>query len=99
MTERGIDKAKRDLAASKASGEHARFIERAEKILETALRLKKIMVEKCVGAGKANCPICNGVETIHTRLITGSGAGRHRKSGGAFRMWCDTPGCGVQMME
>jgi len=99
MTERGIDKARRELAASRASGEHAEFLETTGKILEFAMAMKKQMVERCIGAATKNCPICGGKDTIHARLITGANAGRHRKSGGAFRMWCSTEGCGTQLME
>jgi hypothetical protein len=67
------------------------------KVLESGTRLKKVMVEKGLEAAKANCPVCAGEETLHGRLITGVAAGRHRRGGGAFRMWCD--GCDARMME
>jgi hypothetical protein len=75
----------------------AKFWEHAKRVLNTAVIFKKRMIERKLTAGKAKCPICKE-ETLHGRLVIGSAAGRHRSSGGAFRMWCDN--CpDVRMME
>ena len=92
-----IDQASADLNAAEAAGEHADFMRHAGMVLEAGTKLKKVMVEKGLTAAKAKCPKCEGAESLHGRLIVGRGAGRHRSSGGAFRMWCD--GCDVAMME
>jgi hypothetical protein len=94
---KGIDKARADLAASKASGEHAEFMEHAGKVLTTALKFKKVMIGLGKTVALAKCPKCEK-DALHGRLVTGQAAGRHRSSGGAFRMWCDN--CpDVRMME
>ncbi len=94
---KGIDKARADLAGSKASGEHAAFMAHAGKILTAAVAFKKMMITRSLTTARAKCPKC-GEEKLHGRLITGVAAGRHRSSGGAFRMWCDN--CpDVRMLE
>lgn len=67
------------------------------KVLDAGMKLKKVMIDKGLEAAKAKCPVCGGEESLHGRLITGKAAGRHRSSGGAFRMWCDA--CDARMME
>ena len=67
-------------------------------VLNTGMKLKAGMVERKITAAKAKCPKCKGAESRHGRLMVGKAAGRHRKSGGAFRTWCDN--CDdVRMME
>lgn len=66
------------------------FLAHATMVVMTAERLKKVMIDKKLTAAIAKCPKCKTVpETLHGRLVTGQAAGRHRNSGGAFRMWCD----------
>jgi hypothetical protein len=72
------------------------FMAFAGKVLEAGVKLKKVMTGKGLTSAKAKCPLCEAGH-LHGRLITGRAAGRHRSSGGAFRMWCD--GCPAQMME
>ena len=67
-------------------------------VLNTHMKLKAGMVERKITAAKAKCPNGKGAKSLHGRLIVGKAAGRHRKSGGAFRTWCDN--CDdVRMME
>jgi hypothetical protein len=67
-------------------------------VLGTGMTLKQGMVDKGLTLAKTKCPKCNGPESLHGRLVVGQAAGRHRRSGGAFRMWCDT--CAdIRMME
>lgn len=94
-----IDKAREEMTAADASAEHAEFMKHTGMVLDAAVKLKKIMVAKGLGRAKAECPKCHVVGALHGVLIVGKGAGRHRSSGGAFRMWCETAGCGVSMME
>ena len=90
-----IEQARLDLDAAKAKDP---MWETFEATLHAGVKLKAVMVKKNLTVAKANCPICKAPGALHGRLITGQAAGRHRRSGGAFRMWCDTPGC-AQMME
>jgi hypothetical protein len=93
-----IEHARLDLNADKASGKFDEFLKHADLVLGAAMKLKKVMVDKGLTSAKAKCPKCEGAESLHGRLIVGQAAGRHRKSGGAFRMWCDN--CAdIRMME
>lgn len=90
-----IEEARMDLDAAKAKDP---MWEAFELVLKTGMKLKAVMVAKKLTLAKTKCPKCNGPEALHGRLVVGSAAGRHRNSGGAFRMWCDT--CpDVRMME
>jgi len=90
-----IERARAELDAAQAKDP---MWEQFELVLNTAVKLKKVMVDKNLATAKAKCPKCNGAESLHGRLVVGQAAGRHRNSGGAFRMWCDT--CpDIQMME
>jgi hypothetical protein len=57
------------------------------KILETGMKLKKVMLDKRITAAKAKCPFCDA-GFLHGRL-----AGRKNH----LHMSCD--GCDVAMME
>jgi hypothetical protein len=93
-----IDQARADLNAVKAGGDHDDMWKAFELVLQTGIKLKAVMVEKKLTLAKTKCPKCNGAESLHGRLIVGQASGRHRRSGGAFRMWCDT--CAdIRMME
>lgn len=93
-----IEQARAELNAAKASGEHDDFMRTFGRVLETGMKLKQVMVAKGLTSAKTKCPKCEGAESLHGRLIVGQAAGRHRRSGGAFRMWCDT--CpDIRMME
>lgn len=81
-----IEQARLDLDAAKAKDP---LWEKFEAVLMAGLKLKAAMVKKSLTSAKAECPSCKVVGALHGRLITGQAAGRHRKSGGAFRMWCD----------
>jgi hypothetical protein len=81
----------------KPADEHADFMVKVGRVLETGMKLKAVMVKQELGRAKAKCPLCEGPEALHGVLIRGPGAGRHRSSGGAFRMWCDN--CADLMME
>jgi hypothetical protein len=94
---KGIDKARAELDAAKAKGEDDKWFAQFQGVLEAGIKLKAVMVQKGITNARAKCPKCEK-ETLHGRLIIGQAAGRHRKSGGAFRMWCDT--CpDIRMME
>jgi hypothetical protein len=93
-----IEQARAEMTAAGAKAEHAEFMAHAGKILDVAMQLKKAMMDRNKTVAKAICPFCNVSGALHGRLVTGSAAGRHRRTGGAFRMWCDN--CpGVRMME
>lgn len=93
-----IEQARANLDAKKASGEHDAWIKQFEVVLKTGAKLKKVMVEKGLTRAKAKCPKCEGAVSLHGVLVVGQAAGRHRRSGGAFRMWCDN--CAeIRMME
>lgn len=90
-----IEQARLDLEAEKAKDP---LWEKFEAVLQAAVKLKAVMVQKNLTSAKAECPSCKVVGALHGRLITGQPAGRHRSSGGAFRMWCDN--CpDIRMME
>lgn len=90
-----IKRARAELDAAKAADPDWRHF---EQVLTTGMKLKQVMVDKGLTQAKAKCPKCEGTESLHGRLIVGSAAGRHRRSGGAFRMWCDN--CpDIRMME
>lgn len=92
-----IEQARADLNAAKACDDDD-FSKHIEKVLEAGTKLKKVMIQKSLQAARATCPNCGREGALHGRLVTGPAAGRHRKSGGALRMWCDT--CpGIRMME
>jgi len=92
-----IEEARAALDAA-ARGEPDEIWKAFELVLNAGMKLKKVMVEKRLSSAKAECPKCKVVGALHGRLITGQAAGRHRRSGGAFRMWCDT--CpDIRMME
>lgn len=90
------EKPRLSMTAKEAAAEHADFMAFAGKVLYSAVKLKAVMLKRGLTSAKAKCPLCE-IGHLHGRLITGRGAGRHRQSGGAFRMWCD--GCPAQMME
>lgn len=71
--------------------------EKFELVLKTGLKMKATMVERGLTAASDKCPKCQKSGALHGRLVVGQAAGRHRRSGGAFRMWCDN--CDVRMME
>ena len=90
-----IEQARADLNAAQAADP---MWEKFELVLRTGIKLKQVMVEKKLSLAKTRCPKCEGPESLHGRLITGPAAGRHGRSGGAFRMWCDS--CpDIRMME
>lgn len=90
-----IEQARLDLDAAKAKDP---MWEKFEAALKAGVKLKAVMVKKNLTVAKANCPSCKAPGALHGRLVIGQAAGRHRRSGGAFRMWCDTPDC-IQMFE
>lgn len=93
-----IDEVRAALNAEKASGKFDEFLKHADLVLGAAVKLKKVMIGKRLTAARAACPKCKGAESLHGRLVVGQAAGRHRSSGGAFRMWCDN--CeDIRMME
>ncbi len=65
------------------------FWANATLLVETSVKFKKVMQTKGLRRAKAQCPICKN-ETLQGAL-----AGRKDH----MRMWCDTEGCDVQMME
>lgn len=90
-----IEQARADLNAAEAADPGWKQF---ELVLNTGVKLKALMVAKKLTLAKTKCPKCNGAESLHGRLVTGPAAGRHGRSGGAFRMWCDT--CtDIRMME
>jgi hypothetical protein len=84
---KGIDQARADLAASKASGEHADFMKHADQILVKAMAFKKALQTRNLTRGKAKCPFCADGHW-HGTL---NGHKQH------LHMACD--GCDVWMME
>lgn len=93
-----IEEARARLNAEKASGEHAEFMKHAGLVLDAGMKMKATMVAKGLTAASDKCPKCNTSGALHGRLVVGQAAGRHRRSGGAFRMWCDN--CAdIRMME
>ncbi len=93
-----IDEARADLNAAQASDEHADFMKHAGLVLDVGMKLKAQMVKRSLTLAAAKCPKCEVVGALHGRLVVGQAAGRHRRSGGAFRMWCDNC-AGMRMME
>ena len=72
-----------------AAAEHDAFMKQTGKILETGMKLKKVMLDKQITTARAKCPHCaHGF--LHGRL-----AGRKNH----LRMWCDGEGCDIWMME
>jgi hypothetical protein len=87
MMERGIDKARRELAEKKASGKHDEFLKHMERVMEMATKLKAAMVKRGLTRAKAKCQICDG-------YLQGTLAGRKQH----LHMHCDGP-CKAVMME
>lgn len=81
-----IEKARADLNAAEARGEHDDFMKRAGRILGTAMKFKKALQKRSLTHGKAKCPYCDGY--LHGQL---AGPKQH------LHMHCD--GCDVWMME
>jgi hypothetical protein len=91
-----IEEARARLDAAKA--EHAEFMKHAGRVLEVGMKMKATMVERGLTAASDKCPKCEKSGALHGRLVVGQAAGRHRRSGSAFRMWCDN--CAdIRMME
>lgn len=96
--QKGIDRAREEMSAAKATAEPADFMKHAGLVFNAAMKFKKGMIDSKLGTAKAICPKCKVSGALHGRLITGKAAGRHQRSGGAFRMWCDN--CpDVRMLE
>lgn len=92
-----IEQVRAALEAEKAKGDDSDFMKEMGQVLDAGVKLKAAMVKRGLTRAKAVCPKCKN-ETLRGRLVTDHAAGRHRKSGGAFRMWCD--GCpSMRMME
>lgn len=94
-----IEEARARLTAEQAKGEHSEWMKDFGMVLDVGVKLKKIMVGRKMTRAKAECPRCHVRGALQGHLVTGPAAGRHGRSGGAFRMWCETEGCNVQMME
>jgi len=93
-----IEEARAKLNAEQASGEHAEFMEGFGRVLDAAEKMKTTMVARGLQAASDKCPKCQTSGALHGRLVVGRAAGRHQRSGGAFRMWCDN--CAdIRMME
>lgn len=93
-----IEEARARLNAAEASGEHADFMKHFGLVLTAGEKMKAAMVAKGLSSAKDKCPKCEVSGALHGRLVVGQAAGRHRRSGGAFRMWCDN--CAdIRMME
>lgn len=93
-----VGQARMEMNAARAKGEHDEWSKMFGLVVNTGMKLKAVMVAKQLTLAKTKCPKCNGPESLHGRLVIGQAAGRHRRSGGAFRMWCDT--CAdIRMME
>ncbi len=60
MAERGIDKAKRELAEAKASGKLDDTFKNFTKVLEMGAKLKKVMLKHGITRAKAKCELCDG---------------------------------------
>lgn len=65
------------------------FMAHVSKWMDAAVKMKKVMLRKGLTAARAKCVDC-GNETMQARL-----AGRKNH----IRMWCDTPGCDMTVME
>lgn len=63
------------------------FLKKVGATLETAMKLKAVMLKRKLTVAKAKCPGCDG--HVHGRI---AGPRNH------MRMWCDGT-CGAQMME
>lgn len=87
MTERGIDKAKRELAESKASGELDDFFKHVDAVIAMGGKLKRSMLKRGLTRAKAKCELCTG--HLHGRL---AGPKNH------LHMYCDGT-CNATMME
>lgn len=82
-----IEKVRAEMTAAKASAEHTAFMERAGKILETAMKFKKALQSRNLTRGKAKCPLCT-LGFLHGTL---NGRKAH------LHFYCD--GCDAAMME
>lgn len=65
------------------------FMKRASKWIDAAQKMKKVMLAKSLTKARAKCVDCDN-ETMQARI---AGPRNH------IRMWCDTPGCEMRMME
>lgn len=60
-------------------------------VLETSIKLKRSMIKRGLRRARAICPRCGGGDgTLQGALV---GPRNH------LRMWCDTPGCSMEVME
>lgn len=94
-----IEEARAKLNAEQAKGEHSEWMKDFGLVLDAGVKLKKITVERKMTRAKTECPKCHVRAALQGYLVIGPAAGRHGRSGGAFRMWCETPGCQMSMME
>jgi len=79
----------RDIQSALATTEREAFLREAGATLFTGLKLKRVMQRRGLRRARAKCPRC-GNETLQGAL-----AGRRDH----LRMWCDTEGCGMGMIE
>lgn len=87
MNERGIDRARRELGADKASDEHDAFLKKMEQVFDMGAKLKKVMLKRGITRAKARCELCDG-------YLQGALVGRKNH----LHMRCDGT-CGSMMME
>lgn len=60
MQERGIDRARRELAESRALGKADDMLKQMQEVLEMGTKLKAVMLKRGLVRAKAKCKRCDG---------------------------------------
>ena len=74
----------------RAKKQSSDFMRHVALVVDTSVKLKRSMLKRNLTRARATCPRCN-VEGALQGALAGKKA--------HMRMWCETPGCSMEMME
>lgn len=66
------------------------FLKHVGEVLDTSMKLKRSMTNRNLTRARSTCPRCGVTGALQGALV---GKKNH------MRMWCETPGCSMEMME
>ena len=74
----------------RAKRQSPEFMRHVAQVVETSMKLKTSMLKRGLKRARANCPRCGVAWALQGALV---GSKNH------MRMWCETTGCSMEMME
>lgn len=74
----------------RAKRQSPEFMRHVAQVVETSIKLKRVMLKRGLKRARANCPRCGVAGALRGALV---GSRNH------MRMWCETPGCSMELME